>query len=96
MTDDEVKLEFKKVKRKFTLINSITLLLFFGGIAMEILTDYEGVGFNMGLVAFVVFTVGVLTVYKCPRCGEPPYSSEPEGGVVLSPKKCKKCGADFE
>ena len=44
----------------------------------------------------LMFITGLLVVYvyRCPRCGDPPKSSQAgTSGVLLFPRKCSKCGA---
>lgn len=50
--------------------------------------------FNLGWLCGLTILAYIHFIYRCPRCGEVPYSSTPgTTGVLLFPKKCCKCHA---
>ena len=85
MNDDEVIAEFKKTKQKFFFILIVTIILFAGGFVVV----------YSALIGVVLFNIGVLVVYRCPRCRKIPTAEDAEG-VELSPERCGKCGAPLK
>lgn len=54
----------------------------------------EAYAFDLGLLCGLTMLAYVHFIYRCPRCGQVPYSSTPGTmGVLLVPKKCCKCHA---
>jgi hypothetical protein len=94
LTDRETVHAFKARRRLIFLplmLFSIFLVLDFGVDALDTFPEsYEVIHI------IVAFAFGLLAIYtyRCPRCGDPPKSSQVgTSGVLLFPKKCSKCGA---
>ncbi len=90
-----------EASRRFTKRHALGLwcavLPFFGffaaGIGVAKLNGHIGLFvalwvFGLLILAYVAF------VYRCPRCGKVPHSSQPgTTGVLLFPKRCSNCKA---
>ncbi|WP_281556013.1 hypothetical protein [Thalassomonas sp. RHCl1] len=96
MNDQQIIAQFKVVKRKYLLIKLCSLALVILGLAIQALELMESAWFYFSVLAFLVFNLGALNIYKCPKCSNPFLSSEPEGGFIDPPKNCKECGAKLE
>jgi amino acid permease len=95
LDDQEVKLRFKSVKKRFYLVVLVTLTFFVGGIALNY-AGFDNVNpFWCGLIGVIVFNVGCFVVYRCPKCNAIPFAYGGEG-VQLNPKSCAKCGVNFK
>lgn len=94
LTDSETSLAFKARRRLIRL----ALVMLFVCFVLEIRDDatrifpkgYEFFNFAVAYVSALL----VIYTYRCPRCGDPPKSSQAgTSGVLLFPRKCSKCGA---
>ncbi|MBU3003380.1 hypothetical protein, partial [Paraglaciecola arctica] len=95
LDDQEVRLRFKTVKKRFYLILLVALIFFIGGIVLNS-SGFESINpFWCGLIGVIVFNVGCFVVYRCPKCNAIPFAYGAEG-VQLNPKSCAKCGVNFK
>jgi uncharacterized membrane protein len=92
MTEDEIKIEFRKRERKvlvFSVIAVIVLSVYF--IAKFVVNIYINPAFPF-FVCFALVFVALFKFYRCPKCNSlpPPLGGE---GIQIAPRDCGRCGA---
>jgi cation transport ATPase len=91
MTEDEIKVEFRKRERKVlvsTFIAAIVLGAYF--VSSFIIDIYINPSIPF-IVFFAVIFVSLFKFYRCPKCNSlpPPLGGE---GIQLAPRDCGRCG----
>jgi hypothetical protein len=91
MDDSEVIKRFAVAERKFTIVLVASFILFFSTFILEKLGfGYINPAFGF-LSGIIIFTIGALKIYKCPKCGSMPKALGAQG-IQMSPKSCGNCG----
>lgn len=94
LTDAETPFAFKARRRLISLPLVLFLICLILDLSVDALRTFpKGYEFFHFVVAYVLGLLVIYT-YRCPRCGDPPKSSQAgTSGVLLFPRKCSKCGA---
>jgi hypothetical protein len=98
LAKSEVPAIFKR-RHKTAFWNGVIPVICFGligyfGTLDPSLKSYEFYIFFAALFCFLWAYIFLMLSYRCPRCGQIPYSSlSRTGGILLFPKKCCKCKA---
>lgn len=102
---------FQEVKQKFNsglkkIWGSGGLIGASGSVVLWLSNNADWIMFLWFCVCFISIIISirlVYRIYKCPVCGQIPTGSSHNaagnglnGGIVMNPTSCQKCGAKFE
>lgn len=94
LSDRQTSYAFKARRRLIRLPLMLFLVCLFLDFSVDALNTFpESYEIIHIIIAFAFGLLAIYT-YRCPRCGDPPKSSQAgTSGVLLFPRKCSKCGA---
>lgn len=94
LTDEETSHRFKARRHLVRLPLVIFLLCVILDLSVDALNTFPEIYQIIHIVVMFVLGLLIIYTYRCPRCGDPPKSSQTgTSGVLLFPRKCSKCGA---
>ncbi len=94
LSDKQTPAIFKYRRRIILMPMILVLSTIILDLAVDALHKFPQSYIYLRFIILLAVGVFVFLIYRCPRCGDPPKSSQVgTSGVLLFPRKCSKCGA---